>query len=482
MTTKIKILVRSNETENNEYHCATVDKIPADEVCVLFLGGNGTVDQWSPTKKSAEQIANGDAKRIRDEIVKPYFNDSMGVDIPVYAASYDFDDYGGHWEMNQDIHRNVLEINEKNLRYSFPKSILPKLSQDGEKISVDEVKHRWPAYYKVFCSTPDDRSKFERMLYDTLLELKYTDQEIQQIETLVHDRYGYADNEHITDLFNRVIMPRLVHNGKRRSLNDALVEMRKITFAAHCYGALLFRKLQDEMRAKMPELGYAPDEIKTVLSQMLVVAHAPSGRLDKQTESFFSFASAFDDKMYVTNNEIVSFIETHRSADAKYMRQNALRDMEHTWIPKSGTTMRAMFLPQNMGNIFIIPRGFDNDPNNEYEFINSNEHQNTHYTCQTGQNKYGYLLNMIERNVLINGIKNSLAQSDKFVTLPKLDDLIQTPNSGPEQAANAANVLEQMRKNGKVFLRSVFENAKKKLRERKQLQPEKINVPARDVK
>lgn len=468
MTTKIQIIMRSTDTQTHEYHADVVNEIPSGGVCVVFLGGNGTVDQMYPKHKSAEEIANGDAKRIRNEIIKPFFNDTMGLDIPVYAVAYDFDDYGGHWEIYHDIHRNALEINRKNMRYLFHKYILTKISQNGTKISVDEVKHRWPAYLKVFCAMPDDEFKFGCLLHDTLLELKYTDAEIQQIETLVHDRYGYTDNDHITDLFNRIIMPRLAHNGKRRSLNDALIEIRKITFVSHCYGALLIRKLQDYMRAKMPELGYMPDEIKTILSQMLVIAHAPSGRLDKQTEAFFSFASAFDDKMWVPINEITSFIGAHRKSDEKYMRQNSLQDIEHTWIPKSDTNMRAMFLPRNMGNMFIIPRGFDADPNNEYEFINEGEHDNTHYIRMARQNKYGLMLNSIERNILISGIKNSLAQGDTFVPLPELGNLVQNPYYADEQNTRILYMLEQMQKNGQTFLRNVFENAMAKLRNKHQ--------------
>ena len=395
----------------------------------------------------------------------------MGIDIPVYVVAYDFDDdYDSQLEMHHDIHRYVLEINEKNLRRKF-KLILPFLSENGDKISVGKTGHRWKPYIRIVFTSAQAESRFNRMLYDTLLDLKYTDSEIYDIEKLVEHRKARVDNTHITGLFNRVILPRLTLDGKRRNLNDALIQIRKITFVSHCYGALLVRKLQDEMRRKMPELGYSPDEIKTVLSQMLVVAHAPSGRLDKQTANFYSFASAFDSRMETPNNEIKSFITTHRSADQKIMRAQGLKDMEHTWMPESDVYkgMRAVFLPQNMGNMFIIPRGFDFDEFKEYLDEDYGEHGNTSYLPQTGQNKYGVMLNAIERNVLINGIKNSLAQADKFDPLPDLEDLIIGPNDTPEKRAVAVKIFEQMRQNGQKFLHSVFENAMAKLRARREV-------------
>ena len=472
MTTKIKILRRSNQTMDKEHHIEIVCDVPADEVCVLYLGGNGTEDQIYPQKKSAEQVANGDVRRLRQEIVKPFFNEASGVDISVYAVAYDFDDvFDSKLEMRYDTGRHVMDITKKNLRRSFRKQIIPIISENGGKVSVDKIEHRWPRYARLFFADSDVEFEFDRMLYDTLQELKYTDTEIYDIEKLVERRKAAVDSAHITDLFNRVILPRLTLDGKRRNLNDALIQIRKITFVSHCYGALLVRKLQDEMRRKMPELGYSPDEIKTVLSQMLVVAHAPSGRLDKQTANFYSFASAFDEKMETPNNEIKSFITTRRSADKKIMSDQGLKDMEHTWMPESDVYkgMRAMFLPQNMGNMFVIPRAFDTDPNNEYEFVSENEHSNTSYVRQAGQNRYGWLLNTIERNVLINGIRNSLAQTDKFDPLPDLEDLIIGPNDTPEQRAKSIKIFEQMRQNGQKFLRSVFENAMAKLRARREV-------------
>ena len=471
MTTKIKMLRRSNQTMDQEHHIEVANGVPADEVCIVYIGGNGTVDQIYPEEKTALQVANGDAKRIRQEIVKPFFNDAMGVDIPVYAIAYDFDgDYDSEVEMRHDIHKNVLEINEKNLRRKF-KLILPFLSENGGKVSVDETGHRWKPYIRIVFTSAQAESRFNRMLYDTLLDLKYTDSEIDDIEKLVQSRKAQADNTHVTDLFNRIILPRITKNGRRVDINYALINIRKITFVSHCYGALLIRKLQDKMRKKMPEFGYSPDEIKTILNQMLVVAHAPSGRLDKQTANFYSFASAFDDKMETPNNEIKSFITMHRLADTKIMRAQELKDMEHTWMPESDVykDMRAMFLSQNMGNMFVIPRGFDFDEFKEYLDEDNGEHGNTHYTPQAGQNKYGWLLNVIARNILVNGINNSLIQNNEFEPLPDLENLIVGPNDTIEQRTKAVKLFKQMQQNGKIFLRNVYEYATEKLRKRREI-------------
>ena len=475
MTTKIKMLVRSNKTADMKYHSAMVDGIPADEVCVLYLGGNGTIDTVWPKKKSAEEIANGDAKRIREEIVKPFFNDSMGIDIPVYAVAYDFDDYGGKDEINHNIHHYALEIGAKNLRHRFIKYIVPTIAENGKKISVDEIEHRI-RFLKLFFTHDTDEFEFNKMLYDALLGLKYTDMEIDEIEKHFNYRKRHASNEHITDLFNRVILPRITtRDGKRRNLNDTLIEVRKITFVTHCYGALVVRKLQDEMRAKMPQLGFSQNEIKTVLAQMLVVAHAPSGRLDRQTESFYSFASAFDTEMLTPVNDVKTFVTRHRIADERIMIKGGLKDMEHTWIPHSDTSMRAMFLPRNMGNMFIIPRGFDFHIVDDFIGANKGEHENTSYVSQPAQNKYGRILNSIARNIVVNGINNSVMQYGIFVPLPKLEDLIQNQNYTPAQRENVLFLFKQMQKNGKKFLCNVYQDAMCLLRERKKPQPTNMN-------
>lgn len=466
MSTKIEMLVRSNQTMDKEYHIDVVKGVPADEVCVLYLGGNGTVDQVYPVKKTAIQVANGDTKRIRSEIVKPFFNDAMGVDIPVYAVAYDFDDeFDSQLEMRHDTGRNTLNVTEKNLRRKL-KLILSILSENNKKISIDEIRHRWTSRIRIIFTSAQVESQFNRMLYDNLLELKYTDSEMSDIEKLVQDRILNLNNEHVTDLFNRVILPRITKNGQRRNLNETLIQIRKITFVSHCYGALLVRKLQNEMRRKMPKFGYSPDEIKLILNQMLIVAHAPSGRLDKQTANFYSFASAFDNMMETPNNEIRSFITDHRVADQKIMRAQGVKDMEHTWIPKESenANMRAMFLPQNMGNMFVIPRGFDFDEFKDETGEYSGEHGNTHYVGQPGQNKYGWLLNVIARNILVNGINNSLDQADEFEPLPDLEHLILGPNDTPEQNVKAVKLFKQMQQNGKIFLRNVYEYATEKLR------------------
>lgn len=462
MATKIKILVRSDKTKKSPFHCTSVDTMPSDEVCVLFFGGNGTVDQLVPKKKFAEQIANGDAKRIQDEVISPHFD----VDVPVYAVAYDFDNYGGELEVDHDVGNKKLEFNKQNLKRAFKNNILPLLSENGAQIDVAEIEHRWCPYMNILFATPEIEARFDRMLYDTLLELNYTDNQIESIEQMVKLRKRRADNSHITDLFNRIILPRITVDGKRRNLNDALIAMRKITFSAHCYGALLVRKLQDEMRKKMPTLGYSAKEVETILSQMLIVAHAPSGRLDKQTAAFYSFASAFDGAMLTPTNEIQQFIVDNKRTDQKHMIENNLRDMEHTWIPKTGSSMRAMFLPRNMGNMFIVPRGFDIDVDaeNGYGDASEDEHGNTHFIKRPGQNKYGWLLNFIERNVLINGITNSLAQQEQYISLPDLQDLIQIPNSGPEQREHGAELFGQMQQNGKLFLKNVYANAIDKVR------------------
>jgi len=479
MATTVKILLRNNRTSDLEYHTAVANSIPPDETCILYIGGNGTIDTF---EGPGEKKASGDAKHIRNEIVKPFFADTLGIDIPVYAVKYDFDaeDGGGARTLNTALssvaNDNVLNLignkskqyigfNHRNMKREFRRYVMPWISTDGNKISVDEIEYR-TRFNRISFETPNDSDMFFDLLRQNLSELSYNDSEIdlvlQYFSRIVIDMH----TEHIDSLFNSVLLGRISENGKRLPINDVIVRIRKITFIAHCYGAFVVQKLQEKMKSEMQKLGYSDKEIQMVLNQMLVVAHAPSCRLDKQTPGFIGFMSAFDDQAETPNNWMRAYIRKNARQDERTMSQDKVIDMEHTWMPRASDSgqMRAAFLPRNYGNMFIIPRGFDY--NIEENAPNEGEHGNTHYIQMHKQNMHGLMLNQIARNIIVNGIRNSLAQTDDFIPLPDVSELILSPTDNPKENALLVNIFDQMQKNGKTLIKNIYQYATEKLKAR----------------
>ncbi len=68
---------RVEKTADNIFGWDIVDKIPADEVCVLCLGGNGAHE---------ERIANYYAKKLKNDII-----DNISSNISVYSVIYNFE-------------------------------------------------------------------------------------------------------------------------------------------------------------------------------------------------------------------------------------------------------------------------------------------------------------------------------------------------------------------------------------------------------
>ncbi len=73
----IEIGMRTDKTEANPYGYVKVASIPEDEVCVLYLGGDGA---------DTDRTANGYAKIIENEILA-----DIDAKISVYSIKYNFD-------------------------------------------------------------------------------------------------------------------------------------------------------------------------------------------------------------------------------------------------------------------------------------------------------------------------------------------------------------------------------------------------------
>ena len=135
MVNKVKIIITREKVPDSELQ--SVQKIPGDQVCVVYLGGNGTVERkrLDGSVATARENANGNAKYVRSEITEPLFANEIGITVPVYSIGYDFDDMdtGGsvtmrgdnkkhtvknalQYSTNSDGYRNYLVINNRNIR------------------------------------------------------------------------------------------------------------------------------------------------------------------------------------------------------------------------------------------------------------------------------------------------------------------------------------------------------------------------------
>ena len=109
----IEIGLRTQKTDDNPYGYAKVNNIPADEVCVLYFGGDGA---------TTDKAANGYAKIIKDEILA-----DVDPSIPVYSVTYNFE---GH---KQAIARKVSQIKHRTELLSSNEDIDKILSKATEE-------------------------------------------------------------------------------------------------------------------------------------------------------------------------------------------------------------------------------------------------------------------------------------------------------------------------------------------------------------
>lgn len=119
----IKIGQRVKKTEANPHGYVKVDNIPANEVCVLYLGGDGA---------TSDKAANGYAKIIENEIL-----DGIEAEIPVYSITYNFEGRG------QAIARRISNIKHRaevlKSKAALDKTVSQATDEDYNPKYVDEL-------------------------------------------------------------------------------------------------------------------------------------------------------------------------------------------------------------------------------------------------------------------------------------------------------------------------------------------------------
>lgn len=187
----IEIGLRTQKTDDNPYGYTKVDNIPADEVCVLYLGGDGA---------TTDRAANGYAKIIKNEILE-----DLALSIPVYSITYNFE---GHKKsvarkVSQIKHRTeVLSSNENidktlskateedyNPKYVddlFEKVILPRITlHDGKgKLSAEEACRRIRKLNIVaHCHGGYTALKLEEKMQEAMTLIGYSNDERKKIQS-----------------------------------------------------------------------------------------------------------------------------------------------------------------------------------------------------------------------------------------------------------------------------------------------------------
>lgn len=464
MVSSAKLILRSKLTKSNQYGIVPdVEKIPSDEVCVLYLGGNGTK---TDEKSSGEQKANGNAKIIEQQVINDFPDN-----IPIYAVKYDFDekDSGG----DRDRHRFIFESNIPTIRSYHTKSkevylkkqniksqiknLIPFFLIEDKLLSLPELEKKLNLL-KIYVTDDYDNTiqEFSDELIKTLKKIGYNNNDAERIRTKIllncagnHIEY----TQYIDELFKKTLLHRFSDNGKRLSLQDAMQRIRKLNIVTHCHGAYVAQKLADKAYNKMQELGYSQQEIKKILSQLLIVAHAPAYNPTKQDAHFLGFMSAFDNDAFSNTpyNWVREYIGHKRSQDQKLMMRNSEKNMHHEWL-KNGP----IFLGKNGGNLFLVAQGFEFGEYDGGYGAHPSEHSNTNYIKMPEQTDEGFVLNLIARNVLRNALKNSLNQDREFIPLPKNEDLIK----GVDKESKLIRPFSEMERDGQDFMRRVYEIAK----------------------
>ena len=416
-----------------------VDSIPADQVCTFYIGGNGIVNETR-------------GARLGD-IVKREILANIDKNVPNYVVVYDALDVSNNrperlveMDKNGD---NVLPsldgltpiyLTEKNLDDVFRRRILPLIIRGGPRfISKTNFAYDGDAE-EIF-------SRFISKVRKSMLHLGFPEKIIDGTIniTLAHMvPYAEYSPEYPNEMFNHGLLPRITDDaGRRLDIDTALRHVRKINILALCHGAHVLHMMEDKMSAEMRRLGYTPTEIRRIMAQVLSVSLAPSCALGKSKFQSFSFISAYDYVADRPNNWVQKYVAENLAAERD--RFNA-GDKDWQW------NLAPMFLGGQYGNVFVVKQRFEFESEAEGpNMIGRDEHNNAHYFPGNNATMNGRLFGILAHNILVNGIKNSIAQDEKHTPLPPVEELVLDES----HADKLSDIFTKMLANGNDFIRSV---------------------------
>ncbi|MBP5352182.1 MAG: hypothetical protein J6Y91_00255 [Alphaproteobacteria bacterium] len=181
--------LRTDKTEENKYGWVLVDQVPANEPCVVYLGGDSATE---------DRVANGYAKEIEQEL-------EMTVDchMPVYSVKYRFGDNLYEWSRRYEFVKHRQDLDEdsvkrvnryvtdedKNPRYIdelYQKLVAPRISQNcgTERLSTAEACRRVRMMtFVAHCHGAYVAQKLEDKMQDEMKRLGYSLEERKAVQS-----------------------------------------------------------------------------------------------------------------------------------------------------------------------------------------------------------------------------------------------------------------------------------------------------------
>ena len=147
--------------------------------------------------------------------------------------------------------------------------------------------------------------------------------------------------------------------------------------------------LEDLTKSEMLTGGYTAQEIADILKEVLVVAHTPSGPIDKSAFSLYAFASS-EDKVI-----------NHHNAFDKYVRKNSM-------------DLSPSFFPAPLGNLFLVRKSKALDSEDAEHHTSGIPNSEDHMLTDDGK-----IVFAAERNIIINSTHSSIANAP----LPEIREL-----------------------------------------------------------
>ncbi len=416
-----------------------VDSIPGDQVCTVYIGGNGIVNEQRATRLGAmvEYEVLRDLWPVPNYVVM-YDSLTIAENRPERLVAFSKE---GNDVLPRHNMSSAIYMTEKNLDNVFRRKVLPFLV-NGDSKAVSKIQ---------FVYDGDSEEIISRLLdkiWQFMEQLNFPFPEIlSTVGAVVAHSQPYEDfsPEYPYEMFNKILLPRITNeNGMRLPIDTALRRARGINFICLCHGAHVMHVMEQKMTDTMRELGYTPNEIRRVMSQVLVVAFAPSCALGQSKFQFIGFTSAYDHIVDMPNNWIY-----------KYIKENCTKEviMFNEGSPDWKWNMPPMFLGGRNGNTFVVKQRFKypnetTGPNK----ISGDEHNDAHFDPEYGATNDGQLLALLAHNVLINGIRNSFDQDNGFKPMPPIEDLVLNDINDD----NTRNIFMKMVVNGNEFMGKVY--------------------------
>lgn len=188
LSSHVSIGKKIEKCASNKFGYKKVDSIPADEVCVFFLGGNGTKD---------DEVAHGYIKPIVELLKENGLSDKVNV----YGITYDFGDY---FKLFQALETQMKNYGHKPLRLPeffadmnedtknpqfinqlFDKFILPRISRlDGKvRLSTNQAAENMNRLKIVaHCFGGYAALELEKLSLNKMKELGYSSDEAKTIQ------------------------------------------------------------------------------------------------------------------------------------------------------------------------------------------------------------------------------------------------------------------------------------------------------------